>query len=112
MSNLKNKVLLIGNVGNDPIVTNLESGKKVAKFSLATNDSYKNANGEKVTVTEWHNLVVWNKLAEIVKKYVKKGSELAIEGKLNYSNTEKDGVKKYYTSIVVSELLMLDKNNS
>ena len=112
MSNLKNKVSLIGNVGNDPEITTLDSGKKVAKISLATNDSYKNANGEKVTTTEWHNLVVWNKLAEIVEKFVKKGSELAIEGKLTYSNKEVDGVKKYFTSIVVRELLMLDKNNS
>jgi len=75
MSTLKNKVQLIGNVGNEPEITNLESGKKVAKFSIATNESYKDSNGEKVTNTQWHNIVAWGKIAEIVEKYVGKGKE-------------------------------------
>jgi len=108
MSNLRNKVQLIGRIGNDPEVVSLESGKKVAKFSMATNDSYKNAKGEKIEDTQWHNLVVWNKTAEIVEQYVKKGNEVAIEGKLtNRSYDDKEGNKRYVTEIVVSELLML-----
>ncbi len=108
MSNLRNKVQLIGHVGNDPEVVSLESGKKLAKFSIATNDSYKNAKGEKVEDTQWHNLVVWNKTAEIVEQYVKKGNELAIEGKLtSRSYDDKEGNKRYVTEIIVSELLML-----
>lgn len=73
MSTLRNKVQLIGNVGNEPEITNLESGKKVAKFSIATNESYKDSKGEKVTNTQWHNIVAWGKIAEIVEKYVGKG---------------------------------------
>jgi single-strand DNA-binding protein len=107
MSNLRNKVQLIGHLGSEPEIMNLESGKKLAKFSLATNDSYKNANGERVEDTQWHNLVMWNKTAEIVEKYVKKGQEIAIEGKLtSRSYDDKDGNKRYITEVVVSELLM------
>ncbi|WP_139957305.1 single-stranded DNA-binding protein [Flavicella sediminum] len=107
MSNLRNKVQLIGHLGNDPEIINLESGKKLAKFSLATNDSYTNANGEKVDSTEWHNLVMWNKTAEVVEKYLKKGQEIAIEGKLTTkSYDDKQGNKRYITEVVVSELLM------
>jgi single-strand DNA-binding protein len=107
MSNLRNKVQLIGHVGKDPEIINLESGKKLAKLTLATNDSYKNANGEKVEDTQWHNLVMWNKTAEIVEKYVKKGNEIAIEGKLTTkSYDDKEGNKRYITEVVVSELLM------
>ncbi|GAL67994.1 single-stranded DNA-binding protein [Jejuia pallidilutea] len=79
MSTLKNKVQLIGNVGNEPEITNLDSGKKVAKFSIATNESYKDSKGEKVTNTQWHNIVAWGKIAEIVEKYVGKGKEVALE---------------------------------
>ena len=82
MNTLRNKVQLIGNLGNDPEIVNLESGKLLAKFSIATNESYKNAEGEKVTDTQWHNVVAWGKTAEIVEKYVTKGKEIAIEGKL------------------------------
>ena len=108
MSNLRNKVQLIGRVGNAPEVILLESGKKLVKFTMATNDSYKNANGDKVEDTQWHNLVVWSKLTEVVEKYVKKGDEIAIEGKLTTrSYDDKDGNKRYISEIIVNELLML-----
>lgn len=105
---LKNKVQLIGNLGNAPEVKTTENGKKLARFAVATNESYRNANGEKVTETTWHNLVAWGKVAEIAEKYLNKGSEVAIEGKLiNRSYTDKDGNKKYITEVQVNELLML-----
>jgi len=105
---LKNKVQLIGNLGNAPEVKTLESGKKMARFSVATSESYRNAKGEKVTETQWHNLVAWGKVAEIVEKYLSKGKEVAIEGKLiNRSYNDKEGNKKYITEIQVNELLML-----
>ena len=105
---LKNKVQLIGNLGNAPEVKTTESGKKLARFSVATNESYRNASGEKVTETTWHNLVAWGKVADIAEKYLTKGSEVAIEGKLiNRSYTDKDGNKKYITEVQVNELLML-----
>ena len=105
---LKNKVQLIGNLGNAPEVKTTESGKKLARFSVATNESYRNASGEKVTETTWHNLVAWGKVAEIAEKYLTKGKEIAIEGKLiNRSYTDKDGNKKYITEVQVNELLML-----
>ena len=112
MNTLKNKVQLIGNLGNAPEIVNLESGKKLAKFSIATNESYKNAQGEKVQDTQWHNLVAWGKTAEIIENYVNKGSEIAIEGKLtSRSYDDKDGVKRYITEVVVSEVLMLGGKN-
>src|SRR5678809_1648889 len=105
---LKNKVQLIGNLGNPPEVRNTESGKKLVRFSVATNESYRNAKGEKVTETQWHNLVAWGKVAEIVEKYLSKGKEVAIEGKLiSRSYNDKDGNKKYITEVQVNELLML-----
>ena len=108
MSTLKNKVQLIGNVGNEPEITNLESGKKVAKFSIATNESYKDSNGEKVTNTQWHNIVAWGKIAEIVEKYVGKGKEVAREGKLTSRTYEtKEGEKRYVTEVVIDEILLL-----
>jgi len=110
MNTLRNKVQLIGNLGNDPEIITLDSGKKLAKFSLATNESYKDANGEKQTKTEWHNLVAWNKNAELIENYVKKGQEIAIEGKLtSRSYKDKEGIKKYITEVVVNELLLLGK---
>ena len=78
MNTLRNKVQLIGNLGNDPEIITLESGKKLAKFSIATNESYKNSLGEKITDTQWHNVVAWNKTAEIIEKYVTKGNEIVI----------------------------------
>lgn len=105
---LKNKVQLIGNLGNAPEVKTLESGKKMVRFSVATNEVYRNAKGEKITETQWHNLVAWGKIAEIVEKYLDKGKEIAIEGKLiNRSYNDKEGNKKYITEIQVNELLML-----
>ena len=108
MSTLRNKVQLIGNVGNEPEITNLESGKKVAKFSIATNESYKDSKGEKVTNTQWHNIVAWGKIAEIVEKYVGKGKEVALEGKLTSRSYEtKEGEKRYVTEVVIDEILLL-----
>ena len=108
MSTLRNKVQLIGNLGNAPEIITLDSGKKLAKFSLATNENYKNAKGEKVTDTQWHNIVAWNKTAEIIEKYLEKGNEVAIEGKLTSRSYEtKEGDKRYVTEIVCNELLML-----
>ncbi len=107
---LKNKVQLIGNLGNNPEVKNTETGKKLARFSIATNEVYRNAKGEKVTETQWHNLVAWGKVAEIIEKYLVKGSEVAVEGKIIYRNyNDKEGNKKYITEIQVNELLLLTK---
>jgi len=108
MSTLRNKVQLIGNLGNQPEVITLESGKKLAKFNMATNESYKNAKGEKITETQWHNIIAWGNTAQIIEQYVNKGEEVAIEGKLtSRSYDDKEGNKKYITEIVVNELLML-----
>ncbi len=112
MNTLRNKVQLIGNLGNDPEIVNLESGKMLAKFSIATNENYKNAQGEKVTDTQWHNVVAWGKTAEIVEKYVTKGKEIAIEGKLTTRAwDDKEGNKRYTTEVVCSELLLLGKSS-
>tara|TARA_A100000171_G_C2135617_1_gene149954 strand:- start:2884 stop:3216 length:333 start_codon:yes stop_codon:yes gene_type:complete len=110
MSSLKNKVQLIGNLGDDPEIKVLENGTKLAKFSLATNDKYKNAKGEKVEETQWHNLVAWGKVAEIVEQYTSKGKQIAIEGKLQYNTYEdKEGNKRYSAEIKVNEILLLGK---
>jgi single-strand DNA-binding protein len=107
---LKNKVQLIGNLGNAPEVRNTESGKKLVRFSVATNEQYKNAKGERVTETQWHNLIAWGKVADIAEKFLEKGTEVAIEGKLvNRNYMDKEGNKKYITEIQVNELLMLGK---
>lgn len=109
MNALRNKVQLIGNLGMNPEIKTLDGGKKLAKFSLATNENYKNAKGEKVTETQWHNCIAWGKTAEIIEKFLSKGSEVALEGKLiNRNYTDKDGIKRYVTEIEVSEILMLD----
>ncbi len=103
-----NKVLLIGNLGKDPEVRTIPSGKKVANFSIATSESWKDASGTKVEKTEWHNLVLWDKLAEIAEKYLKKGNSICVEGKLQTRSwDDQNGVKKYMTEIVVSNLVML-----
>lgn len=108
MSKLRNKVQLIGHVGNDPEIRNLESGKKVAQLSLATNESYRNDKGERVTNTEWHRVVAWDKVAEIIENHVRKGKEIAIEGKLTTRNWEdKDGIKRYTTEVVCDQVLLL-----
>ncbi len=108
MSTLKNKVQLIGNVGNTPEITTLESGKRIAKFSIATNEFYKNPQGEKEQNTQWHNIVAWGKIADIIEKYVGKGKEVALEGKLtSRSYEDKDGAKRYVTEVVANEILLL-----
>jgi single-strand DNA-binding protein len=108
MNTLRNKVQLIGNLGSNPEVITLDSGKKLAKFSIATNESYENAKGEKITDTQWHNVVAWNKTVEIIEKYLEKGSEVAIEGKLTSRSYEtKEGEKRHITEIVCNELLIL-----
>ena len=106
---LKNKVQLIGNLGNAPEIKSIESGKKMARFSIATNENYRNAKGEKVTETTWHNLVAWGKVADLAEKFLQKGTEVVIEGKLiNRSYTDKDGNKKYISEVQVNELLLLN----
>ena len=110
MNTLRNKVQLIGNLGNNPEIITLESGKKLAKFSIATNESYTNASGQKVDNVQWHNVVAWNKTADIIEKYVTKGKEIAIEGKLTSRSYEtKEGDKRYITEVVIHELLLLGK---
>ena len=110
---LKNKVQLIGNLGNAPEVRNTEAGKKLVRFSVATNEQYKNAKGERVTETQWHNLIAWGKVADIAEKFLVKGTEVAIEGKLiNRNYMDKEGNKKYITEIQVTELLLLGKATS
>ncbi len=102
-----NKVILIGRVGKDPEVRHLENGMSVAKFTLATNERYTNKSGEKVETTEWHNIVAWRKLAEIVEKYVKKGNQIYLEGKITTRSYEKDNETKYFTEIVANNMQML-----
>lgn len=107
MNTLRNSVRLYGNVGQDPEVKSLENGTKLAKFSLATSDRHKDAKGEWVDETTWHNLVVFGKQVDIVEKYVNKGDKLFVEGKLtNRSYEGKDGAKKYFTEVVINEILL------
>ena len=104
---LRNKVTLIDRTGKDVEIVKFENGKQ-AKVSLATSDHYTNALGEKVEETQWHNLVANGKLAEIMEKYVEKGKEISVEGKIVYRTyDDKDGVKRYFTEIRVQELLLL-----
>jgi single-strand DNA-binding protein len=108
MNTLRNRVQLIGHLGNDPEVKELDGGKKVAKFSMATSESYKNKSGEKVTETQWHNIVAWNGTAKLVEKLLKKGCEVAIEGKLTTRTwDDKDGTKRYMTEVIANELLLI-----
>jgi single-strand DNA-binding protein len=109
MMTIKNRVQLIGNLGATPEVKNLENGNKMARFTIATSDNYTNKKGEKVNETQWHNIVIWGKLAGIAEKYLEKGSQVVIDGKLTTRNyTDKEGIKKYFTEIVANELLMID----
>ena len=109
MSSIKNYVHLLGNIGDDPKVTNLESGKKVARFSLATNESYKDSIGEKQQVTDWHTIVAWDKTAEIVEQFAHKGKQVAVVGKLkSRTYTEpKEGNERRITEVVADEILLL-----
>ncbi len=108
MNSLRNRVQLIGNLGADPEIKTLEGNKKVARLSIATNDEYTDKNGQKVKQTQWHNLVVWGKLADTCEKYLAKGKEIAIEGKLTYRTwNDKDGKTHNITEVIVNELLMM-----
>jgi single-strand DNA-binding protein len=112
MNQLKNRVQLIGHLGTNPEVITLESGKKLAKMTLATNEDYTNQKGEKVKETQWHNVTAWGKQADIIEKYLTKGNQVCIEGKLSNRNyTDKEGVKRYVTEIVCNEILMLGSKN-
>lgn len=112
MKTLRNSVQLIGNVGNDINFQTLENGNALAKFSLATNDYYRNNKGEKVKETEWHNIVAWGKTAEYINERVKKGNELVLTGKLKYSSYDgKDGIKRFTCDIVVNEFMKLTKES-
>ena len=108
MSTLRNKVQLIGHVGNDPEIKTFDGGKKLAKLNVATNENYKNEKGEKVEETQWHSLIAWGKTADIIEKYVVKGKEIAIEGKLTHRSYEdKNDEKRYVTEVVIDELMLL-----
>ncbi len=112
MNTLKNSVQLIGNLGKDIEYKELASGKKLAKFTLATNDYYKNASGEKVEETQWHNITAWGKIAENMDQILSKGETVALKGKLRYSQSEdKDGNKRYYTEVVANEFFKISKKN-
>ena len=106
MKNMRNSVQLIGRLGKDPDVKTF-GDKKKASFSIATTDSYKNQKGEKVEDTQWHNVVIWGSLVDVVEKYLKKGQEVCVEGKLMHRSYEADGEKKFITEINVNDLLML-----
>ena len=113
MSTLRNHVQLIGNVGQEPQITNLENGKKIARFSLATNEYYKNEQGEKVQNTEWHTIVAWGRTAEIIEKYAGKGKEIGVSGKLkSRSYEDNEGVKRYVTEVEAYEILLLGVRNA
>ncbi len=108
---MRNTVQLVGNVGQDPEIRNLEGGKKVASFSIATSESYKNEKGEKVDQTEWHRIVAWGNSAEIIEKYVTKGNQIGIVGKLTHRTyDDKDGIKRNITEVLVNEVLLMSKN--
>jgi len=108
MNSLKNRVTLIGNLGQDPETKTTESGKKVTNFTLATDDGYKNSDGQKVSETTWHNIVAWNGLADIAGRFLKKGRQVAVEGRIVYRTYEdKKGVTKYITEIVLNDLILL-----
>ncbi|WP_421811319.1 single-stranded DNA-binding protein [Flagellimonas sp.] len=108
MSNFRNHVQLIGNVGEDPKITLLDGGRKVARFPMATNEYYTNAQGEKIQNTDWHQIVAWGKTADILEKYTAKGSEIGVQGKIKTrSYTTEDGNQRYVTEIVAEEILLM-----
>lgn len=112
MYTLKNSVRLVGNLGMDPEIKTFDVNKKLAKVALATNESYKNDKGEKITETQWHNLILWGAQANLAEQYLKKGDEVAIEGKLsNRSYVDKDGNKRYVSEVVVNEFLKVGGRN-
>lgn len=103
-----NKVILVGNLGQDPEIRHLEGGTSVATFSIATSENYTDRDGNRQTQTEWHNIVMWRGLATIAEKYLRKGSKIYIEGKLQHRSYEKDGITRYITDIVARDMQMLD----
>lgn len=110
MTTLRNKVQLIGNLGAAPEVKTFDNGKQMVRFNLATNETYRNAEGEQVTDTQWHHVVAWGNTAKFAEKLLEKGKEVAIEGKLSSrSYDDKDGNKRYITEIVASEILLIGK---
>ena len=110
MNNMKNKVQLVGNLGNAPEIKTLENGTKMAKMSIATNETYINQKGERVVETEWHNVIAWGKTAELAEQLLRKGSEVIVEGKLTHRDfTGTDNVKRYFTEVVINSFLLLDK---
>mgnify|MGYP006348299039 CR=1 FL=1 len=110
MNALRNRVQLIGHVGNEPEIKTFEGGKKLANLTIATNEVYYKENGDKVEQTEWHKITAWGKTAEIIEKYVIKGKEVAIEGKLTHRTyDDKDGNKRYITEVVANEILLIGK---
>ncbi|MFH7003172.1 single-stranded DNA-binding protein [Flavobacterium bizetiae] len=109
MNAMKNRVQLIGNAGSDPEVRTLDSGRKLAYLTIATNDKYTNDKGEKVEQTEWHRVTAWGKTAEIIEKYVVKGKEVAIQGKLTHRSYDKNGEKRFVTEVIVNEILLLSR---
>jgi single-strand DNA-binding protein len=110
MKSMRNSVQLIGRLGKDPEVKSFSKSKK-ATFSIATTDNYKNQKGEKVEDTQWHNIVIWGKLAEVAEKYLKKGNEVALEGRLVHRVYEAEGEKRYMTEISVNDILLLGAPN-
>lgn len=112
MNSLRNSVRLVGHLGTDPEIKNLDNNRMMARISLATNESYKNDKGEKITETHWHNLIMWNSQAKLAENYLKKGDEVAIEGKLaNRSYIDKEGNKRYMCEVVVAEFLKLNNRS-
>ena len=110
MNAMKNKVQLIGHVGQEPEIKTFDGGKKVANITMATNEVYYKENGDKVEQTEWHKVVAWGKTAEIIEKYVTKGLQIGIEGKLSHrSYDDKNGEKRYITEVIANEVLLLGK---
>jgi single-strand DNA-binding protein len=110
MNTLRNSVRLVGNLGIDPEVKTFDNNRKMARLSLAISESYKNDKGEKITDTQWHSLVFWNSQANLAEEYLKKGDQVAIEGRLSSRNyTDKEGIKRYMTEIVVNEFLKMNK---
>ena len=108
---LRNKVQLIGHLGQKPEVKTFENGRKKAKFSMATNEIYENASGVKVKETQWHHIVAWGKLADVVEKYLNKGMEVVVEGKLVHNTyQDKEGNKRYFSEVEIKEFLMLGKS--
>lgn len=103
-----NKVILVGNLGKDPETRSLDNDKTVCKFTVATSESYKDRNGNKIENTEWHNIEMWGGLAKVAGQYLTKGSKVYLEGKIKTDEYEKDGIKRYSTKIVANEMKMLD----